>query len=247
MRRFVSSWEWSNRERGMLMMSSGMAPDWIANRALISRERNQSYANELLKLPLLEGKRWRLACDAAVLGVEHQGAVSLLMSSGYFSVAHAVIRPLTETTIRAIWLVYVASYESVSRLSCGKAKPDLDDMARAIIRSAAYPDLKPIAEAIIKVGSPFHDFAHAGIEQLKRRRAGFPLAEIRAVFVLTDLYGSMSAAVLASLYDFDSLRSAVEKNAWQIIEEAHREFGVTLPDDNWSPRLPEPPSWKEPD
>jgi hypothetical protein len=231
----------------MLVMSSGLPPDWIANRAVISRERNQVYANELLKLPLREGKRWTLACDAAVLGVEHQGAISLLMSNGYYSVAHAVIRPLTETTIRAMWLVYAASYESVDRLSSGRAKPDLDDMAKGMIRCKTYPDLKPIAEAVTKVGSPFHDFAHAGIEQLRRRRNGFPLTEIRAGFVLTDLYGSMSAAVLASLYDSDSLRSAVEKNAWQIVEEAHREFGVALPGDDWSPRLPEPPDWKEPD
>ncbi|GAB6194900.1 DUF6988 family protein [Lysobacter xanthus] len=69
--------------------------------------------------------RSAIAHDAILLAMEHHAAIATLVRFRHFATAHALIRALMETTFRALWLVYVADFDSVERFCRGESKTRL--------------------------------------------------------------------------------------------------------------------------
>lgn len=221
-------------------------PEDLVARAILTLQRNRAYSDLIQTLSSKDSWRLMLACDAAVLAVEHQGAIGLLTRNGYYSVAHTSIRPLMETAIRSVWLLYFASFESVQGLMDGRMTMDLDDMARAIIKSKNASSVKPIAESVLNARSIFHSFAHVGIQQLTRRRHGFRQEEVLAGLYFADTFASIAVACLASVYHSSQLQLEVDRQARAVAEEGHVQFGAAMPGDEFRPTMPVVPEWRDP-
>ncbi|MDQ8051073.1 hypothetical protein [Luteibacter sp.] len=149
-----------------------------------------------------------------------------------------------ETTVRALWLSYIAQFDVVTRLANATSRPDLDDMARAI-KKANIPELSPIGEAVLKQGI-FHSFAHAGIEQLIRRVRGYQEEEVLALLLISDTFAAMAMALAAKLYDDEPLSQLAELTGCSLALESHFRFGNPRPHDGWRAQFPDLPTWKDP-
>jgi hypothetical protein len=229
-----------------LIIGSGGAPSFhIQNRAAKSHALHLSHAQELLRLAQPTELRWSLASNAIVLAAEHHGAIVLLITHGHFSTAHALARPLIETTIRAIWLTYFAQFEMVEHFSNGTRKPDLDSMCRSL-QKLNKPEISPIADSVMRQGHVFHSFAHAGIEQLIRRLRGYSETEVLTLLFLSDTFAVMAMALAATIFEDSYLHELTEMTAYPIALESHFKYGNSRPTDQWNGRFPDPPNWIDP-
>lgn len=217
----------------------------LAVRVQRSQALHSSHTIELLRLPQPKTLRLSVASNAIVLAAEHHGAIALLISQAHYSTAHALMRPLVETTMRALWLTYLASFTAVDELTTRPSGPDLDRICRYFVKAKLH-GLTPIAEAVLKQGSIFHSFAHAGIEQLVRRLRGYSEEEVLAALLISDVFSSVAIANAAIIFDDVKLHQLTAINGHPLAMENHYNFGGPLPEPGWTGALPTMPSWNDP-
>jgi hypothetical protein len=229
----------------LVSANTGELPFDIRSRVMKSHALHRLHAQEILRLARPEESRTSLASSAIVLAAEHHGAIAILITHGHISAAHALARPLMETTIRAIWLIYFAKFEMVKNLSNGTYKPDLDDMCRKL-KGLNHPAISPIADSVLSQRHIFHSFAHAGIEQIDRRIHGYSEEEVLALLFLSDTFAAMAMALAAVIFEDEALHELTETTAHEIALEAHSKYGTPSPTHQPTERFPPMPNWQDP-
>ena len=108
-------------------------------------------------------------CDMVI---EHFGAIIVLVrEEQYYGSALALLRPLVEAGLRALWLIHVADDDSIERIAKGSGKfPNLSPIYTAVEKS-----LKNLtkSEKVLFIDQNviafMNDLTHGGREQLSRR------------------------------------------------------------------------------
>jgi hypothetical protein len=182
-----------------------------------------------------------------LLAMEHDAAIATLVRFRHFATSHTLIRALMETTFRGLWVLYLADFDNLQRFVEGKSKPDLDDMARMLAKRGP-PALRGLGAAILDQRHVFHSFAHAGLEQLVRRRNGFMPEEVRSCLLLADIFGVLAGEVGAVVHEDPDLRELTVLHARPLaIESVSCSDSVGPPPVEWTGALPDPPVWHDRD
>jgi hypothetical protein len=124
-----------------------------------------------------------LAATAALLTLEHAGALRAAFAVNAPNSAAALIRLQYEALLRAAWLLYAASPNQVTKLGskldaaaeqASKHVASYLDMLGAIEKHAPAGLSRPLAEFNQYSRHAMNSFVHAGIHPLTRARTGFP-------------------------------------------------------------------------
>ena len=219
----------------------------IRERCERSRELQGVVIWSIAKLTRPSSLRRQVAGDAATLAIELHGAIWVLIHSAHFAAAHALLRPMMETTARALWLLYAATFEQVEALASNRHTLDMGDLLRAMQKKRAFPQVDILCDLDEKSKKPIHSFTHGGFEALRRRADGFEPTEIIACLLIADLYLVIATDAVAVLHETSPLKPLMKEAAGRLGEEFTERFGtqVTEPDETKN-GLPHLPTWQDP-
>tara|TARA_R110001592_G_scaffold49532_1_gene154454 strand:- start:155 stop:778 length:624 start_codon:yes stop_codon:yes gene_type:complete len=172
-------------------------------------------ANELqavIDLPLIDDSlKVRISDVACSLSIEHWHSARELLRIGLLPSAFVVHRAQFEALTRSIWLTYVASDDSISKLTAdlsleseqsAKNMPQIAQMIQSLEKDGppqAYDALSRFKENSWKA---LNSYAHAGIHPIQRHQNGYPLKLIHDVLRNTNglaVLSCMQAVVLSGL------------------------------------------------
>jgi len=180
----------------------------------------------------IEGKRYLVAFQAALLSLEHASGAFVLISQGLFPSAYTLARPQFESLVRGIWLLYAASDSWVEKLcepltldSAKRANEGLmlAEMLKQLESSSNAPG--PIVQQIKEYRDvswkAMNSFAHGGLHPLARTLTGYPAQ-------LTYDVVRNSNAIVALATQLASILSGVP-SAMEPVRRFHVEYADCLP------------------
>lgn len=153
---------------------------------------------------LLAGQEQRneIAAAAALIAIEHAGALRVAAEIGAFNSAAGLLRLQFEAVLRAAWLLFAAGPGQVEKFTKtldveaeqgAKTVPGYLDMLAAVEKSAPVGLAAPLTEFNRYSRHALNSFVHAGIHPLSRARSGFPV-------VLAETLLKFSAGLLHFAY-----------------------------------------------
>ena len=192
--------------------------------------------------------RLEIAGDAATLAVELHGAVWVLIQNGHYAAAHALLRPLMETTTRALWLIYAAEFQQVELLVANERNNDMGDCLRALRKKRAFPQVEMLWTLDQQANRLFHSFTHGGFEALRRRADGYQPNEIFAGLLIADLYLLIATDAIAVLHEVPLLKPLMKEAAHRLGREFGERFGTPVAEagEGTKDGLPPMPDWNDP-
>ncbi|ELK4796400.1 TPA: hypothetical protein L5Q98_002071 [Pseudomonas aeruginosa] len=138
-----------------------------------------------LGLPLANSSgRLRASQALASLGFEHAQSLKHLVAAGLHTSAAALLRAQSESLVRALWMLYVASDAEaelmVAELTHETAKrasksPTFSKMLDEIEEKAPHAPVAHLREFKHYSWRPLNSFVHGGIHAVNRHGRGFPL------------------------------------------------------------------------
>jgi hypothetical protein len=146
---------------------------------------------------------------------EHAESVKLLTVAGNFTSAVGLLRLQYETLVRAIWILYAASDEAVSKLqaeftaeSAAKSErlPMLSDMLTHLEGKCPDQVTKQLLEFKEYSWKPLSSFVHGGIHAIARHSRGYPEGPLLQV-VKTSNGLSLMAGMLVVILSGDLTQS----------------------------------------
>ncbi|MCC6071748.1 DUF6988 family protein [Massilia sp. GCM10020059] len=147
---------------------------------------HQVVDSHIVGLTPADGTRYSIAFQAALLSLEHASACVVLIRSGLFPSAFALMRTQYESLVRGIWLLHAASEMWVDKLSepltlenAKRANEGLGlaDMLKQLEISPNSPksiveQLKDYKDASWKA---MNSYTHGGLHPLSRMITGYPV------------------------------------------------------------------------
>lgn len=142
------------------------------------------------QVPSTKELRHEVVMAAALVAIEHAGALRAAAQIGAMNSAAAILRLQYEAVLRAAWLLFAASPGQVEKLA---RSLDLDaeqaaknvtgylDMLAAIEKAAPPGLAAPLTEFNQYSRHALNSFVHAGIHPLTRTRTGFPTSQAETV------------------------------------------------------------------
>ena len=219
----------------------------IRERCDRSRELGSAVIWSIARLDRPTQLRREIASDAATLAVELHGAVWVLIHSAHYAAAHALLRPIMETTTRALWLLYTADFQQVERLAANQHTYDMGDLLRAMRKKKPFPQIEMLCALDEQAKKLFHSFTHGGFEALRRRADGYQPNEIFAGLLIADLYLVIATDAIAVLHEMPLLKPLMKEAAHRLGRELGERFGTLVPEpDETKNGLPPVPQWNDP-
>jgi hypothetical protein len=139
---------------------------------------------EFLELPLYDAsERLRASKIVCSIAFEHAESAKLLVATGNYTSAVALVRLQYEALVRSMWLLYSASDEAVSKLmseltteSAHKANsiPMLTEMLERLNGKAPQAAIAMLQEFKEYSWKPLSSFVHGGIHAISRHSKGYP-------------------------------------------------------------------------
>ena len=117
------------------------------------------------------------------IAFEHAESARMLIATGNFTSAIALVRLQYEALVRAMWLFYSATDQAVSKLMCeltsesaSKANnlPMLNEMLTKLDGKAPKEALDMLLEFKEYSWKPLSSFIHGGIHAINRHSKGYP-------------------------------------------------------------------------
>lgn len=191
----------------------------------------------------LSAPRLFVAADALVLGAELHAGIALLTRFGHYASANALMRPLIETAVRSMWVIYQAPIEVVQRIAGNTYTIDLDKMLRQLAKRKDLPLISGLVKALSNAKSTLHSFTHVGYEQLRRREVGFDPNEVRMQLMVADLFAVICLDLAGVVYN----QSEIKKTVLPQLVETIKELQLFEPSEKTLDHfgMPPMPSWKD--
>ena len=150
--------------------------------------RSAEFEEKLLELFSLElqVKTERIISSRTMCNItfEHAESAKMLIASGNYTSAIALVRLQYEALVRAMWLLYAASDTAVSKImseltqeSAAKANklPMLSEMLKKLEGKAPQQALDMLNEFKEYSWKPLSSFIHSGIHAVSRHSKGYPV------------------------------------------------------------------------
>ncbi len=164
----------------------------------------------LTGIELPTDERSMLSAGCFDVSIEHQAAIALLFSSGLYGSMFALLRVVTESLVRGLWLLHCATDAELSQFKKGQVKKEFGTLIKEIensigISTPVLSNLKAIA------WTAMNGFTHTGFNQVSRRHgegsvgSNYPDDELNQAQSLTGALGLIAAVQLASLANLPDL------------------------------------------
>lgn len=131
-----------------------------------AKQRAFEIAEALFGRHIEEGLRSRLSAACFAVSQQHHNSILILLSQNppLQATAFALLRPLTESTIRGLWLSHVASDEQVETYVQAGTKLDMASMLISVGKAAGVN----AHQAIYKHWPSLSAYTHTGEHQVQR-------------------------------------------------------------------------------
>lgn len=113
---------------------------------------------------------------------QHCLAVLVLVEKDFHSSSEALLRPVIETYLRAIWVKYCANDTVINKLQNDKGEfPGLSKLLELVEKEApAFEGTDFLTQQIKPLVSNMHDFTHGGIQSVAKQYSGESPSSSRA-------------------------------------------------------------------
>jgi hypothetical protein len=191
-------------------------------------------------------QRLKLAAASLDLAFEHHAAIARLSSLGHYGSANALLRPLIEAVIAALWLAYCASDHQAASLEQGSFTTNIDKMSNQLTRKLGkrLQRLKDMLRD--ELGKIFHGFTHGGMDQLRWR---VPFAgegnnhgyrQIVSTLIISDISMVNGIDAASAIYGSVVLRDFADKWIGQVVSEAQSVLEMPYEPLHWDHLPPVP-------
>lgn len=177
-----------------------------------SDELNESILHRLDDSEFLGSPRGEASFRMCCVSLEHWLGLRVLISAGCKTSAVSLMRLQFEALTRAMWLLYAASDQAITKLSApltlesehsAKNLPGLNQMIEAIGKcvgssapAGAHEMLCRFRDVQLKA---LNSFVHGGIHSLRRHVDGFPSSLIMQILRSSNALATMGGMTLAVL------------------------------------------------
>lgn len=172
---------------------------------------------EVINRPLYDNSaRIATSGNLSQMSIEHSCAFRLLVEQRMFASGFVVLRSQFEAVLRAVWALYSATDDQLSRLSkqlspdaeqSAKSLPQVHDMLKALAEvPRAQVPFNALAEFKDNAWRALNSFTHGGIHPLSRMAEGYPLELIVANVKVSNALAMVAAMQLAILTGVDGLQ-----------------------------------------
>jgi hypothetical protein len=154
--------------------------------------------------------RSMLAVGCFDVAIEHQGAISVLFTHGLYGSAFALLRVLTESLTRGLWLLNSATDKEIEKFKRGKLEKQFGQLVQEIESNMGTPDGVLSGFKTIGWGS-MNGFTHTGMHQVSRRHtagkveASYPNHELKNALGVAGALGLIAAGQLLAMSDRSDL------------------------------------------
>lgn len=165
--------------------------------------------SEFLTLPLYDNSdRLRASKIVCSIAFEHAESAKLLVATGNYTSAVSLVRLQYEALVRAMWLLYAASDDAVSKLmselcaeSAQKANsiPMLTEMLEKLQGKAPSEALEMLQEFKEYSWKPLSSFVHGGIHAISRHSKGYPKPLLIQLLKISNGVSAMAGMLLVIL------------------------------------------------
>lgn len=172
---------------------------------LLEAENINQRIGELLGNGYVDMRRLTLPLAYLNLSLDHHRAIILLMRSGLFGSAMALVRPTFEAMVRSHWVARCATETQVTEITEKDdfRFPKMDDMVKAVDTAYSEPDAEPLTFfQTVKQGAwkATNSYAHGGLRQLVRQFSGNNVEARYPEAVLVEGVDASTASVLLQGY-----------------------------------------------
>ncbi len=151
-------------------------------------------------------ERTMLAVGCFDVTIEHQAAIALLVNASLHGAAFALLRVLTESLVRGLWLLHCATEAEFAAFKRGK----LDKSFAQLI--AEFEDKIDTPNGVLSnfkatAWGPLNGFTHTGFHQVSRRHAPgrvegtYPAHEVAKALGVAGAVGLIAAGQIIGLSD----------------------------------------------
>ena len=165
-----------------------------------------------IELPTDE--RSMLATGCFDVALEHQAAIALLFRSGLYGSMFALLRVLTESLVRGLWLLHSATDIELSKFKLGKIDKKFDVIVSEVEISIAATTLA-LSNLKSMAWKSMNGFTHTGFNQVARRHSldsvspNYPESELSQSQTLAGALGLLAASQLGGLSKHPELVDAI--------------------------------------
>ncbi len=169
----------------------------------------------------------RVMCSIAF---EHAESAKMLISAGNLTSATGLVRLQYEALVRAMWLLYAASENAVSKLTSELTQetddranklPMLSEMLEKLQGKAPQESVNMLLEFKEYSWKPLSSFIHGGIHAIHRHSKGYPLPLLEQMVRISNGVSVMVAMLLVILHGGGEQRGKMP--------QIQREFADCLP------------------
>lgn len=201
-------------------------------------ERSDAFKEHLFQLlgnfgSIHEAPRHKAGAVAASLSLEHWQGLHVLVRSGGFSTAAAVMRLQYEALLRGAWLVYAATETDVVRATgemtlhgqtaaqrLSNAKEMLDDLVGAMEKTPGLIGIvKPLQEIREQSWRAMNSYVHAGLHPLRRSGEGFPIPLVETLERHSNGMAHMAVRLLYRLTSIPAIDPVLVDRAFKGFED----------------------------
>ena len=115
-------------------------------------------------------ERSLLAAGCFDVAIEHQAAIALLHSSELYGAALALLRILTESLVRGLWLLHCASDAELKQFKNGKVEKTFATLV-AEVEAALQTPSGVLSQFKTTAWTAMNGFTHTGFHQVSRRHS----------------------------------------------------------------------------
>lgn len=155
-----------------------------------------------IELPADERSQIAIGCYDVAL--EHQAAIALLHSSHLYGSALALLRVLSESLVRGLWLHACASESELRKFKKGRLDKSFDTLVREYEAHIGTPN-GVLSGFKISAWAQMNDFTHTGFLQVSRRHqpgkveGSYPDQDLKNALGAAGALGLIAAGQLIAL------------------------------------------------
>ena len=164
-------------------------------------------------LSLPADERSQLAVGCFDVALEHQAAIVLLHHSGLYGSVLALLRVLSESVVRGLWLHACATDSELAKFKSGKLDKKFYQFVREYEEKIETPN-GVLSGYKLSAWTQLNDFTHTGFLQVSRRHkpgrveANYPDQDLKNALGAAGAFGLIAAGQLIAIADREDLLPA---------------------------------------
>jgi hypothetical protein len=151
-------------------------------------------------------ERSLLAVGCFDVAIEHQAAIAVLGNSGLYGSAFALLRVLTESLVRGMWLHFCATERELRKFKKGRIEKEFAELVAEVEAHVGTPG-GVLTAFKASAWKPMNGFTHTGFHQVSRRHSPgrvegtYPDHEVAKAYGVAGALGLIAAGQIIGMSD----------------------------------------------